>query len=52
MATERHISWNDEIRGIEVKTLFVFSFKLILVNILWVLIVFGFILVLRASAEI
>ena len=39
MATERHISWNEEIQGIEVKTLFFFSFKIILVNILWIIIV-------------
>ena len=35
MATERHISWNEEIRGIEVKTLFWFSAKLVAVNIIW-----------------
>ena len=40
MATERHISWNEEIQGIEVKTLFFsLSFKIILVNILWIIIV-------------
>ena len=38
MATERHISWNEEIQGIEIKTLFFFSFKLIIVNILWIII--------------
>ena len=42
MATERHISWNEEIQGIEVKALFVFSFKIILVNILWIIIVMVF----------
>ena len=41
MATERHISWNEEIQGIEVKTFFS-SFKIILVNILWIIIVMVF----------
>ena len=39
MATERYISLNEEIKGIEVKTLFVLSLKIILVNIIWFLIV-------------
>jgi len=38
MATERHISWNEEIRGIEIKTLFWFSAKLVAVNIIWFII--------------
>jgi len=38
MATERHISWNEEIQGIEIKTLFFFSFKLLLVYGLWIVI--------------
>ena len=42
MATERHISWNEEIQGIEVKTLFFFTLKIILVNILWIIIVMVF----------
>jgi len=39
MATQRHISWNEEIQGIEIKTLFVFSLKLIVVNMLGIFIV-------------
>ena len=39
MATERHISWNEEIQGIEIKTLFFFSLKLIVVNMLGIFIV-------------
>ena len=39
MATERYISLNEEIQGIEVKTLFVLFFKIMLVNIIWFLIV-------------
>ena len=35
---QRHISWNEEIQGIEVKTLFFFSFKIILVYGLWIII--------------
>jgi len=38
MATERHISWNEEIQGIEIKTLFFFSLKLIVVNMLGIFI--------------
>ena len=39
MATERHISWNEEIQGIEIKTFFCSSLKLIVVNILGIFIV-------------
>ena len=39
MATERHISWNEEIQGIEIKTLFFFFLKLIVVNMLGIFIV-------------
>jgi len=39
MATERYISLNEEIQGIEIKTLFVLSLKIMLVNIIWFLIV-------------
>ena len=42
MATQRHISWNEEIQGIEIKTLFFFSLKLIVVNMLGIIIVLVF----------
>ena len=44
MATERHISLDEEIRGIGIMTLFWFSVKLLMVNIIWLLIVLAFIL--------
>ena len=43
MATERHISLDEEIRGIVIMTLFWFSVKLLMVNIIWLLIVLAFI---------
>ena len=51
MATERHISLDEEIRGIGIMTLFWFSLKLLMVNILWVLIVLGFILVVALGGS-
>ena len=50
MATERHISWNEEIRGIEIKTLFWFSAKLVAVNIIWFIIMVVVFALLVASA--
>ena len=43
MATERHISLDEEIRGIVIMTLFWFSVKLLVSNIIWLLIVLAFI---------
>jgi len=51
MATERHISLDEEIRGIGIMTLFWFSLKLLMVNILWVLIVLGFLLVVALGGS-
>ena len=44
MATERHISLDEGIRGIRIMTLFWLSLKLLMVNIIWLLIVLAFIL--------
>ena len=51
MATERHISLDEEIRGIGIMTLFWFSLKLLMVNILWVLIVLGFLLIVALGGS-
>ena len=51
MATERHISLDEEIRGIRIMTLFWLSLKLLMVNIIWVLIVLGFILVVALGGS-
>jgi len=45
MATERHISLDEEIRGIRIMTLFWFSLKLLMVNIIYILIVLGWLLI-------
>jgi hypothetical protein len=36
MATEEPISWNEEIKGIEALTLFLFSAKIMLAMIPWI----------------
>ena len=49
MATERHISLDEGIRGIGIMTLFWLSLKLLMVNIIWLLIVLAFILLVASG---
>ena len=33
---EQRMTWNDEIKNISIATLFVFTLKLVVVNIIWI----------------
>ena len=33
---EQRVTWNDEIKNISIATLFVFTLKLVVVNIIWI----------------
>ena len=33
---EHRMTWNDEIKNISIATLFVFTLKLVVVNIIWI----------------
>ena len=33
---EHRMTWNDEIKNISITTLFVFTLKLVVVNIIWI----------------
>jgi len=49
MATERHISLDEGIRGIRIMTLFWLSLKLLMVNIIWLLI--GIVIIALAAGS-
>ena len=37
---EERMTWNDEIKNISISTLFVFTLKVLVVNIIWVILFF------------
>jgi len=38
---EQRVTWNDELKNISIATLFVFTVKLVVVNIIWIVLVVG-----------
>ena len=38
---EQRMTWNDELKNISIATLFVFTVKLVVVNIIWIVLVVG-----------